>query len=49
VLHIEPRTADNMMKAVLLYLLLGSYAMLFCVPRRGRLRESARPTSAAVG
>jgi hypothetical protein len=49
VLHIAPRTADNMMKAVLVYLLLGSYAMLFWVRRRGRLEASARPTSAALG
>ena len=28
-LHISPQTADNIMKAILTYLLIGSYALLF--------------------
>jgi predicted neutral ceramidase superfamily lipid hydrolase len=29
-LHISPQTADNIMKVVLAYLLIGSYGALFC-------------------
>ena len=30
VLHIPPQTADTVMKIILAYLLIGSYAILFC-------------------
>ena len=35
-LHISPATADNIMKALLAYLLVGSYATLFWRWRQGR-------------
>jgi len=40
-LHISPRVADNIMKAVLAYLLIGSYAILFRQCRQRRAQERA--------
>ena len=36
-LHISPQTADNIMKALLAYLLIGSYGLLMWNWRQGRL------------
>lgn len=46
-LHISPQVADNIMKAVLAYLLIGSYGLLFWQWRKSRfdLSEAARETS----
>ena len=40
VLHLSPHAADNIMKAVLAYLLIGSYAALLSQWRRGRQAQS---------
>jgi hypothetical protein len=47
-LHISPRAADNMMKVVLAYLLLGSYAILFREGRQGRKLAAASAVGAAA-
>jgi len=36
VLHVSPQTADNVMKVVLAFLLIGSYASLFWFWKKGR-------------
>ncbi|MGO8930782.1 MAG: MauE/DoxX family redox-associated membrane protein [Limisphaerales bacterium] len=40
-LHISPRTADNIMKGVLAFLLVGSYGILFSQWRQRRAQERA--------
>lgn len=40
-LHISPRLADNIMKGVLAYLLIGSYALLFAQWRQRRAQGRA--------
>lgn len=47
VLHLSDRAADNLMKLVLAYLLIGSYGFLFREWRRGRV-ASAAPAAAPV-
>lgn len=39
-LHISPQAADNIMKAALAYLLIGSYGLLFWEWRKARLRRT---------
>lgn len=46
-LHIPPRMADNIMKAALAYLLVGSYAILLSEWRRGRVAKSVPPACVA--
>ena len=48
VLHLSDRAADNIMKGVLAYLLVGSYAILFCEWRRGRAVSAAPAASPAA-
>ncbi len=42
-LHISPRSADSIIKALLVYLLVGSYAALIWEWRRKRVAKSASP------
>ncbi len=44
-LHISPQTADNIMKMVLAYLLIGSYGLLIWQWRRGRSPGNGIDTS----
>jgi hypothetical protein len=43
-LHIPPQTADTVMKIILAYLLIGSYATLFWLWRQKRKTPSLTPT-----
>ena len=45
-LHISPQVADNIMKGVLAYLLIGSYGILFWQWRQGRAQKVDPPTPA---
>ena len=47
-LHLSPRLADNIMKVVLAYLLIGSYATLLWQWRRGHRSRMAPACSASV-
>ena len=44
-LHIPPQAVDTIMKLVLAYLLIGSYATLFCLWRTGHKSSVAAPFS----
>jgi len=46
-LHIPPQVADNIMKAVLGYLLIGSYALLIMKLRNQRFADLSRATAKA--
>jgi hypothetical protein len=50
VLHLSDQTADNIMKGVLAYLLVGSYLLLFAQWRQARpnARDCARCAAAAM-
>jgi hypothetical protein len=48
VLHLSDQAADNIMKVVLAYLLVGSYGLLFREWRRGRVVSAAPAASPAV-
>ena len=48
-LHISPRLADNIMKVVLAYLLVGSYGILFWQRRREKQAKVAPEAFAAPG
>ena len=47
-LHISPRVADNIMKGVLAYLLIGSYAILVRERRQRRAQEPEPPPGQGV-
>ena len=47
ILHISPRLADNIMKVVLAYLLVGSYGTLLWQWKRGRVARPVPQPSAA--
>lgn len=47
ILHISPHLADNIMKIVLTYLLVGSYALLLWQWKRARVVKSAPPACVA--
>jgi hypothetical protein len=46
-LHIRPEVADNIMKVILAYLLIGSYGLLFWQWRANRLRVPGSPVPSA--
>lgn len=46
-LHMTPQLADNIMKALLAYLLVGSYAIILWDWRRGRAAKAAPPARTA--
>jgi Methylamine utilisation protein MauE len=45
-LHISPQTADNIMKVVLAYLLIGSYGLIFWQWRQGRAKANTQVVEA---